>query len=339
MILLSINLEASFMALFTIFVFGAVILGAGGMLSPAWPTIQPRIGLGAALSLAIIVGGAVFLTSLVGWQTLLVDYLLFGLVIGIFLGGTLAVGQKRAESKGETLADEDQGWPGPSDLAFLGIIAVIFTAVALMNLPQDADNLIYTVLAEQLDGQVEVLPSLRLSVPDVYPPAFVVLTAYLSRQLSQNVETVQMGAAAVLAFLNVWLIYDFGAELRNKRLGRVLAVILSIGLFWVYLNGYYLVLLGLIFTQAFFIYTLRYSRFRYPADAVAAGLMLGAVVISNFGMIWVALLGYAGLVVMIGLVGQRPSVKTWLVLGIGVPLIALVAISPWLLDVILLLTS
>ncbi|MBC7871584.1 MAG: hypothetical protein H7Y09_12150 [Chitinophagaceae bacterium] len=320
------------MALFTIFVFGAVILGTGGMLSPAWPTIEPRIGLGAALSLAIIVGGAVFLTALVGWQTLLIDYLLFGLVIGIFLGGTLAVGQKRAEAKGETLADEDQGWPGPSDLMFLGVIAAVFTIAALLKLPQDSDNYLYAALAEQLDGEVEVISSYRLTLPDVYPPAFVILTAYLGKQLAQNVETVQMAAAAVFAFLNVWVIYDFGAELRDKRLGRVLALILGIGLFWVYLNGQYLTLLGLIFTQAFLIYTLRYSRFRYPADAVAAGLMLGAVVISDFGMIWVALLGYIGLIAVITFKEQRPSAKTGIVLAVGVPLIALVAISPWLLD-------
>ncbi len=62
--------------------------------------------------------------------------------------------------------------------------------------------------------------------------------------------------------------------------------------------------------------------------------MLGAVVISDFRMIWLAGLGYIGLIAIIAFLGQRPSAKTWLVLGAGVPFIALVAILPWLLDVI-----
>ena len=41
------------MSLFIVFVVGAVIIGAGAMLSPTWPTSQPRVGLSAAFSLAL----------------------------------------------------------------------------------------------------------------------------------------------------------------------------------------------------------------------------------------------------------------------------------------------
>ena len=47
------------MSLFIAFILAAVLLGAGAMLSPAWRTAQPRVGLAATLCLALIVGGAV----------------------------------------------------------------------------------------------------------------------------------------------------------------------------------------------------------------------------------------------------------------------------------------
>ncbi|NOG52544.1 MAG: hypothetical protein HND48_26175 [Chloroflexi bacterium] len=83
------------MTLIVFFIFGAVVLGAGAMLSPAYPTAQPRVGLNASLALALIAGGAVFYGTAAGWNTLVVDYMLFLLVTSIFLGGTLSFGQKR----------------------------------------------------------------------------------------------------------------------------------------------------------------------------------------------------------------------------------------------------
>ena len=81
------------MSLFVVFIFAAVLLGAGAMLSPAWRTAQPRIALSAALCLALVVGGAVFYTEAFGWDTLVVDYLLFALLSGVVLGGTLSTAQ------------------------------------------------------------------------------------------------------------------------------------------------------------------------------------------------------------------------------------------------------
>ena len=87
------------MSLFVVFILGAVLLGAGAMLSPAWRTAQPRVALSATLCLALVVGGAVFYAEAFGWDTLVVDYLLFALLSGVVLGGTLSTaqpGQKRA---------------------------------------------------------------------------------------------------------------------------------------------------------------------------------------------------------------------------------------------------
>src|SRR5687768_1334849 len=111
------------MVYFTLFVIGAVMLGAGTMLAPAWSTMQPRIGTAAAFALALVIGGAVFWAHLFGWSTLVVDYLLFALVSIVIFGGTMAQVQQRTAS-GEAVEDAEVGWTGPEDLTFFGLVAL-----------------------------------------------------------------------------------------------------------------------------------------------------------------------------------------------------------------------
>src|SRR5215470_12484310 len=148
------------MPLFVVFVFGSVVFGAGAMLAPAWNTDQPRIGLSAALALGLIMGGAIFWAMLFGWSTLVIDYLLFALVTAIFLGGTLSYGQKRAEARGETLHDADQGWPGPHDLVFFAVVGLLFIVPALIlpvPLDTDAQGFGYLALLAKLGGGFKTL--------------------------------------------------------------------------------------------------------------------------------------------------------------------------------------
>src|SRR5687767_8385269 len=143
------------MPLFSIFILGAVIIGTGALLAPAWPTAQPRIGLAGALALGLVVGGALFNAMLFGWSTLAIDYLLFALVTAIFLGGTLTFGQKRAEARGIALQDFAEGWPGPRDLMFLGLAALVFIIPALiLPVPMDTDaqGFGYLALLARLGG-------------------------------------------------------------------------------------------------------------------------------------------------------------------------------------------
>lgn len=316
------------MTLFVLFIFGAVILGSGAMLSPAWPTAQPRIGLAGTFALAIISGGAVFLTSLFGWQTLMVDYLLFALVVSIFLGGTLSIGQQRAEARGETLADADQGWPGPEDLALFGGFSVILIGVALRLA---ATTTAPDPIAELTLGRTfDVL----VSPQGVQPPAFITLMTYLSRQLGQPIALVQISAGAVLALLNVWLLYDVGAELRDKRLGRVLAVAGFVGVLLIYLAGGSDTLMALAFAQAFGVFALRYVRHGLMMDVVAAGLMLGAVAVTQFSVLLGTLLAGGAALAWL-LAAKRPAVRAWVIAFAGIPAVALLAISPWLLDLLL----
>jgi hypothetical protein len=332
------------MPLFIIFIFGAVVLGAGAMLAPAWPTKQPRIGMTSALALGLVMGGAVVWAMLFGWNTLVIDYLLFALVTTIFLGGTLAVGMQHAEARGEEYADADAGWPGPLDLFFFVLALVIFAVPALVlpvPLDTDAQGFGYLALMARLGGSFQTLAPFHPEITYLYAPGFTLLTAYLSQQLSQPLHTVQMGIAAVLGLLCVWLAYDLGAEVRDKRLGRAMALAIfgGIGLFTAYMDSHYTTLLGLVFALAFITFALRYLRDHKLPDAIAAGLMLGAVVLAHPDTTVILLLGYAPWLLTMWLGQPRPTPRTWLVLALGVPAIAFVGLAPWLFTIRPLLGS
>ncbi len=332
------------MPLFVFFVFGAIVLGAGAMLSPAWPTVQPRIGLASAFSVAIIIGGAVFLASLFGWDTLLIDYLLFALVVGIFLGGTLSFAQARAEKRGETLSDMEQGWPGPQDLGFFAVVALVFFLPALvMPVPLGENGQFYGYLAliTRNGESFQTFAPFHPEIEYLYPPGFSALTAYLSQQLNQGIHITQYTVAAVLCLVNVLLAYDLGSEIQDKRLGRAfsLVMLLSLGLFGAFLSANYTAILGLTFAQAFVIFVIRYPRTHLPGDAFVAGLMLGACAISHPGTTIYVLLGYVFWLGLIWLAQPRPDLQTWLVMAFAIPLVALVAISPWLADIMPLLNG
>lgn len=326
------------MSLFVIFIFGAVVIGAGAMLAPAWPTSQPRVGLAAALALGLVMGGAIFWAMVFGWNTLVIDYLLFALVTAIFLGGTLSYGQRRAEKRGEMLEDADQGWPGPRDLLFFAFVALVFAVPALVlpvPLGTDAQGFGYLGLMTRLGGGFQTLAPWHPEITYLYAPGFPLLIAYLSQQLGIGLHVVQFGVAAVLATLLVWLAYDFGAELRDKRLGRAMAVTMlaSVGLLTAYMDSHFTTLLGLVFGLAFLTYALRYLRHRGWQEAVAAGLMLGALVLSHPDTTIIIGLGYVPWLLTMWWGWPRPTLRGWLVLALGVPLVALLAVSPWLLNV------
>jgi hypothetical protein len=325
------------MPLFIIFILGAVIIGTGALLAPAWPTTHPRIGLAAALALALVTGGAVFWAMLFGWNTLVVDYLLFALVTTIFLGGTLTFGQKRAEARGISLADFQEGWPGPRDLLFFALAALLFIIpVLVLPVPMDTDaqGFGYLALMARLGGDFSTLAPFHPEITYLYAPGFTALTAYLSQQLGMGLHQIQFSVAAVLGFMLVWLAYDFGTELRDKRTGRAMAVAMlgGIGLYTAFMDSHFTTLLALVFTLAFLTYVLRYLRHSLKADAIAAGLMLGAVVLAHPDTTIILMLGYVPWLLTMWLGKPRPTVGRWLMLALGIPLLALVAISPWLLN-------
>ncbi len=326
------------MSLFIVFILGAVLLGAGAMLSPAWHTAQPRVGLCATLCLALVMGGAVFYAEAFAWDTLVVDYLLFALLSGVVLGGTLSTAQARAEARGEQLADRDQGWPGPEDLAFFALVAILLL-IPLVNLPAPLGSQgqvlglhsLTTREGESFNALAPFLPGGRAIVS----PGFHALSAYLSQQLAQSIPLIQMSLAAVVLFLCIWLAYDFGAELRDKSFGRALAVALLLCGGWQrsYLAGHFSELLGLLFTVAFLLYALRLLRRFNLADLIAGGLMMGAVIYSNLSISLVLALAFIALCALVWLDrrGATSASSRWAV-TLGLPLVALIGIAPWLWD-------
>lgn len=326
------------MPIVVIFIFGAVVIGSGAMLAPAWPTKHPRIGLNAALALALVVVGAMFWADLFGWNTLVIDYLLFALVTSIFLFGTLSFGQKRAEKKGEELLDKDQGWPGPGDLLFFALIAVIFIA-PVMTLPvpldTDAQGFGYLALMAREGAGFTTLAPFHPEISYLYSPGFIGMVAYISQQLGQGMHDVQFGIAAVMGIVFVLLAYDFGAEIQDKRLGRGMAVaaLLGTGLYTAFMDSHFTTLMALVFTLAFIIYAYRFLRDGYPVDALGAGLMFGATAITHPDTMIILLLGYTPWLISMWLGQPRPTLKRWLVMALVIPLIGVFAVSPWLFSI------
>ncbi len=326
------------MSLFIVFILAAVLLGAGAMLSPAWRTAQPRVALSAAFCLALVMGGAVFYAEAFGWDTLVVDYLLFALLSGVVLGGTLSTAQARAEARGERLADRDLGWPGPKDLAYFALVALAIL-IPLMHLsaPLGAQGQIAGShsLGAREGADFNALAPHQTEWPAVVSPGLHALTAYLSQQLGHSIPLIQLSLTAVVVFLLVWLMYDFGAELRDKSLGRALSVatLLCAGIQHSYLDGRFAELLALLFTLAFLLFALRLARQFNLADLIAGGLMLGAVIYTSLSLSLIALLGFAALCALVW-ISRRESIPAASRRGLtlGLPLVALIGIAPWLIN-------
>ncbi len=326
------------MPLFAFFIVLAVLLGAGVMLSPAWPSSQPRVALAATLCLGLVMGGAVFYAEAFGWSTLVVDYLLFVLLAGVVLGGTLSTAQARAEARGERLADSDLGWPGPADLAFFALVASA-VLIPLLSLPatlgaQGQVNGLHS-LAVREGASFRTLAPFAADKVVLMAPGLHALTAYLSQALEQPIPLVQMSLTAAVVFLLVWLAYDFGAELRDKRLGRALAsaMLLCAGIWRGILDGHSSELIALLFLLAFLHYSLRLLRAFSPADLIAGALMLGAVIYASLTLSIAALLASVALLALVwARRGSRVTAKSRWGLTLGLPLIALIGIAPWLVN-------
>ena len=326
------------MSLFVFFILAAVLLGAGAMLSPAWRTAQPRVALAATLCLGLVVGGAVFYAEVFGWDTLVVDYLLFALLSGVVLGGTLSTAQARAEARGERLDDRDQGWPGPGDLTFFAFAALLLL-IPLFHLAAplgEAGQIIgIHSLATRDGGSFNSLAPFHSAGPVIVSPGFHALAVYLSSQLDQPIPLIQLSVAAVVALLIIWLAYDFGAEISDKRLGRALAAstLLGLGVHRSYLDGHFTELLALLFMAASMMYALRLAREYNLADLVAAGLMMGAVAYTSLSLSLLTLQSWTALL-LLSWTHKRHSVSAasrW-ALTIGLPAVALLGIAPWLVN-------
>lgn len=334
--------------LFVIFIFGSIVLGAGVMLAPALPTRSPRIGLAAALVLAFVVSGGIFYASLFGWNTLVIDYLWFALLVGIFLTGTMSAGMYRAESEGGTRQFE--GWPGPRELLFLAVVAMIFILPALIvpvPLDTDAQGFGYLALMLKLGGKLQTLAPFHPEVTYLYSPGFPALAAYLSAQLHTGLHSIQMALGAVMSFLFVWVAYDFGNEIASEQgsdsrlLGIVMAscALLGTGFATAYMDSHFTAVMGLLFGLAFITFVLRFQREGRRADFLAAAVTLAAMPLAQPDMTIVIGLAFAPWALTMWANRPRITVRRWLLTVVGIPLLAILGVLPWLAQIAPLLTS
>jgi MFS family permease len=330
------------MPIFPLFVFGAVLFGAGALLAPALPTSQPRIGLAAALALAIVVCGGVAASALDHWNSLLLDYLWFGLIVGIFLAGTLSAGMFKAE-----VEKREMGWPGPRELMMLLVIGILFAAPALtlpVPLDTDAQGFGYLALTMRDGGNITTLAPFHPEISYLYSPGFPMLVAYLSHQLSTGIQNIELALGAVFGFLFVWLAYDFGSEFDpegGRRTGIVMALgaLIGTGLLFADLDSHYSTLMALTFAMAFLTFAVRWAKHGTRVDFVAAAITLACVPLSHPDTTIILILGYVPWLLTMWLAKPRPTFKRWLGLVVGIPLLALLLLVPWLSRIAPLLGS
>ncbi len=331
------------MPIFALFVFAAVVFGAGALLSPALPTAQPRIGLASALALAIIVCGAVAAASFGKWDSLLIDYLWFALIVGVFLAGTFSAGMFKAEAEGR----KELGWPGPRELMFLLTVAIVFAAPALtlpVPLDTDAQGFGYLALMIRDGGSLTTLAPYHPEISYLYSPAFPMLVAYLGHQLPVGLQNVELALGAAFSILFIWLAYDFGSELdpegaRRTGLAMAVAALIGTGLLFADLDSHYTTLMALTFALAFLTFALRWLRYGRRFDFLAAAVTLACVPLSHPDTTIVLALGYIPWLLTMWIARPRPTFGRWLGLAAGIPLGALILVSPWLIRIAPLLQS
>ncbi len=331
------------MPLFVVFVFASVVFGAGLLFSPALPTRQPRIALAGALALAGVLVLAVGYTALFRWDTLIVDYLWFGLIVGVFLTGTFSLGMFKAENEGR----KETGWPGPRELAFFGVVALLFIAPTLIfpvPLDTDAQGFGYLGLVLREGGSLTTLAPFHPEISYLYSPAFPVLVAYLAHALNAGIQNIQLALGAVLAFLFVALAYDFGNEVEEdltRRTGLFYAgaALIGTGLLLATLDSHYTTLLALVFALGFLCFTMRVLRGGGWKAAVPAAVLLAGVPLSHPDTTIILILGFAPWLLTLWIAKPRPTFRRWLLAGFGVPLLALLLIAPWLVKIAPLLGS
>lgn len=291
------------MVLFVTFILSGLTLGVGTMLAPALPTSHPRIAVSAVLVLAFVLSGSIFLGAWFGWDTLIVDYLWFALIIGVFLGGTLTIGMHRIEealARGETA---QAGWPGPRTLgAFLGwLVALLFIV-----------NTIPTPAAYQA-----LAPTVDFETPDL---GAVVLITYFDSQLSANRDHVFHGVLAMITLLLTWLLYDIGNELEDRqRIGWGLTLVAPL-----VLAGFDLgVLLALTFSLGFGFFAWHWCRDGQRFEALAASICGAAAILSYPYAVSVLVGGYL-------LLGTFSPIQRWGVGLISISTLMVVGLLPWL---------
>lgn len=304
---------------------GVGVLGASGL-----PGRGARIALGAALVLALVIDVTWLFAPLDGWSHRLGDAAwagVFALIVLIALSRAYHY-QSRPDLPRWT-------WPSARDAAALLVLVVAFGAlVALLPVPLDTDAQGFGYLALTLrEGQDHTtLAPWHPEISYLYSPAYPGLIAHLSVRLPVGIHALQLAFGAATAVIFLWLAYDLGAELGDRRLGRafLLAAVIGLGLLTAFLDSHYTALLALVCSLAFLTFVLRYLRSPRWSNALFAAICLAAVPLSQPDTTIALIIGYVPWLALLPLTRPRVSWGTWAVVAIVIPLAALALVAPWL---------
>lgn len=314
-------------------IFTGLLLGAGTLAASGLPGRGARIGLGAGLFLALAIDVTWIVAPLVGWSRGLAD---------AALGGTFALVVLVALSR----AYHYQGrgdlprwtWPSARDFAALGVLIVVFGAiVALLPVPLDTDAQGFGYLALML-REGEDYTSLAPWHPEIsylYSPAYPGLIAHFSARLPVGIHALQLAFSAATAVVFLWMAYDFGAELGDRRAGRAFlaAAVIGLGLITAFMDSHYTALLALVCALAFLTFALRALRSPRWSNVLFAAICLAAVPLSQPDTTIALLIGYAPWLIALPLARPRPGWRAWAVVAVAIPLIALALVAPWLASI------
>jgi hypothetical protein len=328
------------MTFFVIFVLMGLIMGTGTMLAPAIPSREPRIAASGIFSFGVVLSGSIFWGATFGWDTLVVDYLWFAVIVGIFLGGTLGVGMKRVEDAAEEAGEDEDaamGWPGPLPLAiffvWFMVVSFAFFNVDVEHLLVDDDGLLERIEALQDSNDFSIVEDVSTD----QSPGFSAMLSYLDKQLDVRSTELLRGAFITFYVTLFWLLYDLGLTLNGNHhtvwlfpLGAVTGLIVF--------PENYLVLLGANFVLAFWIFALRWSRTTLTFDGFAAAVCAAAGILSYPLTIGPLVLIYLGIGLFMGLrqyrePGQsRQLLQSWGKGLVVIPMLTLMGLSPWLIN-------
>jgi hypothetical protein len=318
------------MTIFVVCILLGLIWGTGTMLAPALPSREPRIASSGIFSLALVVSGAIFYGALFGWDTLVVDYLWFLLIIGIFLGGTLTYGMQRAEANVDA---EKMEWPGVRLLAFFAAILVVMLLVYSQSSWHKADQQVFDK-ARFLQQETD------LAALDVFPqsePGLAILLAYLDKQLPSNLENIFTALLTVLSVTICWQIYDVIQEMGLKT-KWVWGIVAGMAIFVVAVVRIVPdIVMWLSFTLSFWLFIIRYCRHQRFFDGFAAAVCGTAAILTIHGAVFILLAIYIIMRLLPKVLAmQQDGVAVygmrWFRQGMVVGAMILIGIAPYLIN-------
>lgn len=320
-------------ALLVYAIFIGLLFGVGTLAASALAGGGARIALGAALVLALGIDATWLLAPLIGWSRGLADAVwagTFALVALVALSRAYHY-QSRPDLPRWT-------WPSARDAAALLVLVAAFGAlVALLPVPLDTDAQGFGYLALMLrEGEdYTTLAPWHPEITYLYSPAYPGLIAHLSARLPVGIHALQLAFSAATVVVFVWLAYDLGAELGDRRLGRafLLAAVIGLGLLTAFLDSHYTALLALVCSLAFLTFVLRYLRSGGWSDALCAAICLAAVPLSQPDTTIALIIGYVPWLAVLPLARPKVSRQVWGVVAIAIPLTALALVAPWLLSI------